>query len=471
MPDVSPIDSLLEHLKISRGFDFTGYKRTTLERRIAKRMAQVGMEDHLVYRDHLELDPDEFAHLFNTILINVTSFFRDPQVWEHVRDEVIPALLGVLGPDEPIRVWSAGCSSGQEPYTVAMLLAEALGLEQFQARVKIYATDVDDEALTEARAAVYTDEQVQGVPPELLERYFVHQDRSHVVRKDVRRVVIFGRNDLVQDAPISRIDLLTCRNTLMYFNAETQARILKRLHFGLASHGVLLLGKSEMLITHSDLFVAGDLKRRLFRPVPNGGERISEAPPASGPAVQLGEGAAIRDLAFDSAPVAQVVLDDRDHVIAINRQARTLFGLAPADLGRPLRDLELSYRPADLRSNLELAATERRSVGLGLVTHVMPSGERRTLDVSVTPVSREDETGGAAIAFADVTLHQQLRAELESSKTELENAYEELQSTVEELETTNEELQSTNEELETTNEELQSTNEELETINGELQQR
>ncbi len=436
MADDSPIDSLLEHLKVARGFDFTGYKRTTLERRITKRMAEVGITDHLAYRDHLEMDPDEFAHLFNTILINVTAFFRDPPVWEYVRDEVIPELLAAIGPDEPIRVWSAGCSSGQEPYTIAILLAEAIGMEAYLERVKIYATDVDDEALAEARAAGYTDEQVEGVPPELLERYFVQQARSHAVRKDLRRAVIFGRNDLVQDAPISRLDLITCRNTLMYFNAETQSCILKRLHFGLASRGILLLGKSEMLITHSDLFVTRDLKRRVFRPVPTADERIGQAYLAATPALQLGEGAAIRDLAFDSAPVAQVVLDEHDRVIAINRQARTLFGLSPADLGRDLRDLELSYRPADLRSNLELAAAERRSVSLGLVTHVMPSGERRTLDVSVTPVSREDETVGAAIAFTDVTLQQHLRAELESSKTELENAYEELQSTVEELEAT-----------------------------------
>ncbi len=469
MAEPLPIDSLLDYLKVARGFDFTGYKRTTLERRIAKRMDEVGIDDHLAYRDHLEIDADEFAHLFNTILINVTAFFRDPPAWEYLRDEIIPELLETMGSEEPIRVWSAGCSSGQEPYTIAMLLAEAIGMEAYLQRVKIYATDVDDEALAEARMAVYTDEQVEGVPPELLERYFVQQARSHAVRKDLRRAVIFGRNDLVQDAPISRIDLLTCRNTLMYFNAETQSRILKRLHFGLAPRGILLLGKSEMLITHSALFATSDLKRRVFRPVPNGNERVGHAYVTATPALQLGEGAAIRDLAFDSAPVAQVVLDEHDRVIAVNRQARTLFGLTPADLGRDLRDLELSYRPADLRSNLELAASERRSVGLGLVTHVMPSGERRTLDVSVTPVSREGDTVGAAIAFADVTFQQHLRSELESSKAELENAYEELQSTVEELETTNEELQSTNEELETTNEELQSTNEELETMNEELQ--
>jgi two-component system CheB/CheR fusion protein len=469
MTPTSSIEPLLEHLKLTRGFDFTGYKRATLERRVAKRMEEVGIDDHLVYRDHLEVDPGEFAQLFNTILINVTSFFRDAPVWEHLATRTIPALLEALGDTGPIRVWCAGCSSGEEPYTIAMLLAEALGTAAYLERVKIYATDVDDEALAEARAAIYTDEQIKGVPAELLEKYFVHRDRHHTFRTDLRRTVIFGRNDLVQDAPISRIDLLSCRNTLMYFNAETQAQILRRLHFALSSNGVLLLGKSEMLITHSDLFVADDLKRRLFRPVRRRDERTGTAYLEASSALRPETGSAICDQAFDAAPVGQVVLDPAEHVIAINAEARRLFGLVAGDVGRPLRDLEVSYRPADLRSNLDVAAEDGHRVALGLVAHTTASGDRRTLDVSVTPVLRDGEVIGSSVAFADVTVQQKLRSALENSKEELENAYEELQSTVEELETTNEELQSTNEELETTNEELQSTNEELETMNEELQ--
>ena len=464
----SPLDLLLDHLKLSRGFDFTGYKRSTLERRIVKRMEAVGAADYLAYRDYLELHPDEFGHLFNTILINVTGFFRDAPVWDEMAATTLPELLGALGDEGPIRVWSAGCSSGEEPYTVAMLLCEALGDRAYLERVKIYATDVDDDALAQARAAVYSDKAVETIPPALLEKYFEHKERRHSFRKDLRRSVIFGRNDLVQDAPISRIDLLSCRNTLMYFNAETQARILNRLHFALNDTGVLLLGKSEMLITHSDLFVAGDLKRRLFAKVPRPSVRdrppLSTVPPPTGE-----ENSALGELAFDSAPVAQVVVDAQEVVRAVNRQGRALFGLSHADLGRPLRDLELSFRPVDLRTNIERAAQERRTIALGFVEHTVPSGERRVFDVQVTPIQSHDDLAGATVAFADVTLQQHLRGELETSKVELENAYEELQSTVEELETTNEELQSTNEELETTNEELQSTNEELETMNEELQ--
>ena len=470
MPSVpaspSSLDVLLEYLKHSRGFDFTGYKRTTLERRIAKRMDQIGVSDHVTYRDHLELHPEEFKGLFNTILINVTAFFRDTAVWEELAETTIPDLLSTLGDDGPIRVWCAGCASGEETYTIAMLLSEALGEETYLRRVKIYATDVDDEALAEARTAVYSDKAVETVPPALLEKYFELGDRGYAFRKDLRRSVIFGRNDLVQDAPISRIDLLTCRNTLMYFNAETQASILHRLNFALNTWGTLLLGKSEMLITHSDLFVPSDLKRRLFVKVPRAPHRERVAAPHQGPEPR---DTLVRDLAFDSAPTAQVVVDAADRVVAVNRQARSAFGLTQADVGRALRDLELSYRPADLRTNLELATRERRTIVLGVVVHKTPSGERRSFDVQITPFAQGGEAVGATVAFNDVTVQQHLRAELETSSAELENAYEELQSTVEELETTNEELQATNEELETTNEELQSTNEELETLNEELQ--
>jgi two-component system CheB/CheR fusion protein len=225
-----------------------------------------------------------------------------------------------------------------------------------------------------------------------------------------------------------------------------------------------------MLITHSELFAPQDLKRRLFTRVPRMTARDRPHPPPDA-SPDLPVNAFVRDLAFDSAPAAQVVVDAVGTIVAVNRQARSLFGLCHADLGRPLRDLELSYRPVNLRSNLQLAALERRTIVLAGVEHTVPSGDQRTFDIHISPMIADDQPAGATVAFADVTLQQHLRSELETSKAELENAYEELQSTVEELETTNEELQSTNQELETTNEELQSTNEELETINEEIRRR
>src|SRR3954449_8655013 len=257
-------EALLEFLKRARGIDFTGYKRTSLERRFRRRLVTVGCASFGDYLDYLEVHPDEYEALFDTLLINVTEFFRDTQPWEYLRDAVLPPLLAAKDPTEPIRVWSAGCASGQEPYSVAMLLAEALGEEAYRERVKIYATDIDADALDAARQATYGAREVESVPPELLERYFTPVESGFTFRKDLRRAIIFGRNNLVQDSPISKLDLLVCRNTLMYFTAETQARVLRHFHFALQDAGALVLGKSELMISHRDLFAPVDLKKRIF---------------------------------------------------------------------------------------------------------------------------------------------------------------------------------------------------------------
>jgi two-component system CheB/CheR fusion protein len=282
--------------------------------------------------------------------------------------------------------------------------------------------------------------------------------------------VIFGRNDLVQDAPISRIDLLLCRNTLMYFTAETQGQILGRLNFAVRDSGYLFLGKSEMLLTHGDLFVPVDLKCRLFARVPRPSLRDRLTFLTNGEAPGPSEaGVGLRDSAFELGPVPQILVDHDGALGAVNQAAQAMFGLGRADFGRPLQDLEISYRPLELRAGIERAYASARSVGLGQVTWPAGGTDRR-LDVDVNPIiDGGGNVAGAAVTFTDVTERTRLTDELERSKRELETAYEELQSTVEELETTNEELQSTNEELETTNEELQSTNEELETMNEELQ--
>jgi two-component system CheB/CheR fusion protein len=464
------LEVLLTYLKRTRGFDFSGYKRTSLERRIRKRMEAVGVGDYSDYVDYLEVHQDEFPALFDTILINVTGFFRDPPAWDYYSSEVLPRLFEAIGPNDPIRVWCAGCASGEETYTMAMVLAEALGTREYLERVKIYATEVDEDALNQARQGSYAHGDVEAIPAPLLERYFEQGDQRYSFRKDLRRTVIFGRNDLTQDAPISRIDLLTCRNTLMYFNAETQSRILNRFHFALNPWGFLFLGKSEMLITHTDLFRPINLKRRVFAKVhkPTLRDRLltfshGGAEPSAVPVAEL------RDGAFETAAGARVLVDADGVVVLVNAQARSLFGVSQTDLGRPLKDLELSYRPVDLRSNLELAYNERRPISISNVAAISTSGDPRTLDIHITPLHSGDRVLGASIVYSDTTRERRLEDELESSKRELGTAYEELQSTVEELETTNEELQSTNEELETTNEELQSANEELETMNEELQ--
>ena len=234
---------LLDYLQRTRGFDFTAYKRSSLRRRILKRMQTVGIATIADYNDYLEVHAEEFEPLFNTILINVTSFFRDAPVWDYVWHQAMPMIQAQKRNDEPVRMWSAGCSSGEEAYSLAIVAAEVFGSEGFRNNVKIYATDIDNEALNQARQANYGPRQLREMPPELLGKYFEPQNGRYVFNKDLRRAVIFGRHDLLQDAPISHVDLLVCRNTLMYFNAEAQAKILNRFAFATRNNGLLLLGK------------------------------------------------------------------------------------------------------------------------------------------------------------------------------------------------------------------------------------
>ena len=467
-------EALLEYLKRSRGFDFTGYKRSGLRRRILKRMQQRQIDGFADYLDYLEVHPEEFALLFNTILINVTAFFRDAPAWAVLANEIIPRIVSAKLSDEPIRVWSAGCASGEEAYTIAIILAEALGLEAFRQRVKIYATDVDEEALTQARQAMYSAKAVNELAPDMLGKYFEQVGTQYIFRPDLRRAVIFGRHDLIQDAPIPRLDLIVCRNTLMYFNAEAQARVLARFHFALNERGFLFLGKAEMLLTHTTFFTPVDLKHRMFNklPRPHFRDRMLILAHAGNSEANhhVMRQVRLRDMAFDLIEVPQVVIDLDGNLALANEQARALFGLHRRDLGRPFQDLDVSYRLVELRAPIEQAYASRRPIQLRNIERLLPNQERQYLDVGVTPLIDPDgHVLGASLTFHDVTRYNQLQAELEKSKQELETAYEELQSTNEELETTNEELQSTVEELETTNEELQSTNEELETMNEQLQ--
>ncbi|BBX46256.1 PAS domain S-box protein [Mycobacterium cookii] len=466
-------EALLRFMRDSRGFDFTGYKRTTLVRRVRHRMSQAGFDTYEQYLDELQASSEEFSALFNTILINVTAFFRDPEAWEYVKSEVIPSLLAEREPDAPIRVWSAGCASGQEAYSLAILLADAMSPDAFRQRVKIYATDVDEDALTEARAASYDAKSVESVPEVLLKRHFEQVNGRYTLNKDLRRSVIFGRNDLVKDAPISRVDLLVCRNTLMYMNAETQRIMLGKMHFALAPLGVLFLGHAEMLLSHSDWFTPLSLKQRIFRKAPGSYTGMERYDPAATLYERHGDLSAlmtVRELAFRASPVAQIVVTGEDTVAMVNEEAESLFGLSARDIGRLLRDLEISYRPIELRGYLEQAKVERRSIRIPDVEWARPGAETVWFEIHINPlVDTENGLLGVSIVFFDVTATRALFDKLVHTNRQLEAAYEELQSTNEELETTNEELQSTVEELETTNEELQSTNEELETMNEELQ--
>lgn len=466
------LEELLRYLRDRRGFDFAGYKRASLARRIARRMHATGAENFSSYVDILEANPDEFAELFDTILINVTDFLRDKEAWAYLAGEVIPSIASAKAPTEYIRVWTAGCASGEEAYSLAVLFSEAVGEERFRDSIKIYATDADEGALALGRLGRYPAGRVDAAfGRQRALRFFEFEGDQAVFRQDLRRSLIFGRHDLVQDPPISKIDLLSCRNTLMYFTAELQKSVLSNFHFALNPHSYLFLGKSETMAATTDhLFEPVELRRRVFRK--DGSVRA--VPPValrSGPPAEIGEGrhGPLNDV-FEQSPTPQIVLDASGVLKMANRAARRLFGLGSLELGHPLSGIDLLSEALDVSGLVEQSMRARRSLVVEDLTWSARDGqESSSFDAHVTPLETRLGTSAAVISFVDVGRFSKLRSELARTKAEVETAYEELRSTIEELETTNEELQSTNEELETTNEELHSSNEELETINEELQ--
>lgn len=276
-PDLEPV---VEKISTEHGFDLRGYKRTTLYRRIRKRMSDVrcaAVDDYLV---RLETDPQEYPQLVNTVLINVTEFFRDPPAWEYLQEAVMEPGLRKRSPGEPVRVWSVGCATGEEAYGLAMLFAE-LALPAARA-AKIYATDMDEGALAAARAGVYDSDDLRNVSPTRRQRFFEELPGGRCrVRRELRSMVIFGHHNVLEHAPISRLDLLVCRNLLIYFDAETQQQILKRFHYALREQGILFLGKAETLMSRSPFFRAMDPRHRVFQKSCGDGS-TSRSLPASG---------------------------------------------------------------------------------------------------------------------------------------------------------------------------------------------
>src|SRR5262249_25420257 len=235
------------------------------ERRLKKRMAEVGVRDYSSYMEHVRANSDEVNALLNTVLINITEFFRDPQAWEYLRQKVLPSLLRDKRAGEGFRAWCAGCASGEEVYSLAILIAEFLGNKLPEHDVRIYATDIDDDALNIARRAEYPAEKLRRLRAEWRSKYFQQNRSNYRVNREIRRMVVFGRSNLAHDAPISHVNLIICRNVLIYFGAEAQRQILTRLHYALEKDGVVFFGKAESQLTNSQLFVPLNSRWRIFR--------------------------------------------------------------------------------------------------------------------------------------------------------------------------------------------------------------
>ena len=469
-PDNAGFQSLIGYIQESRGVDFRGYKTTSLRRRITLRMEQIGVAGLAAYQAYLQAHPEELGELMNTILINITSFFRDAEAWETLNTTVVRKLAASDQHDR-IRIWSIGCASGQEPYSLAMLFAEAMGLSEFGRRVKIYATDLDEPALAIARRATYQARDVESVPQPLRDKYFDNSGDRYVVNRELRKCVIFGRHNIVHEAPISRVNLIVCRNLLIYLETDTQNAVLPRLHYALVDDGVMFLGRAETQLARSKLFRSIDIKHRLFQKVPQEWRRMRRGnvmagiEPDSDPPLQS---RLLADI-VDSAGSAYLVIDADGILVFANLLARRLLEVGDASIGRPFRDLAISYRPVELRSHIEDVHREARPIRIEHQEYHRPPADPIRISIDVAPLkARDGNTSATLLTFTDTTRTFRLQQDLEAAQETLETTNEELQSANEELETTNEELQSTNEELETTNEELQSTNEELETTNEEL---
>jgi two-component system CheB/CheR fusion protein len=260
----SEFETLLDYLKHSRECDLTSYKRSTLMRRFRHRMQRINIDTYQSYLQYLQSHSEEHLALLSDVLINFTGFFRDRNTWVYLVTEVLPKIIDSKQSDEPIRVWSAGCSTGAEISSFLILLAEVLGAEFCQQRIQCYATDADKDALQQAQRAIYNDLEIIGIPPNLLKKYFRRTEQGSVFYPELRRIITFERHDLMKDAPLPAIDLLICRNVLMYFTLEAQKFILTRFHSVLKNTGFLFLGQAESIVHYRQLFTPVNLRQRIY---------------------------------------------------------------------------------------------------------------------------------------------------------------------------------------------------------------
>jgi two-component system CheB/CheR fusion protein len=509
------VDQIIALMRSRTDVDFTHYKRSTIRRRIGRRMALRGLESLGEYQKVLREDPVEVRNLHQDFLIRVTQFFRDPEAFETLKDKVFPALVGDRAPGTPIRIWVTGCSTGEEVYSLAIALLEFLGTLPDSFPIKILATDLNESALDRARAGIYVDNIEVDVSPERLRRFFARVDGHYHISKSIRELCVFSRHNLATDPPFSRLDLVSCRNVLIYMDTALQRRVLPVLHYALGPGGFLFLGASESIGPFQDLFTVVDSRHRIFGKKPSAGpppidftsalnteirgRRIAREEPGAPIWSALDvQREADRIMLARYAPVG-VVIDEALTVLQFRGRTASYLepapGMASLDLLRMLREGLL----AEVRSAINQAKAENTTfVREGL--HLVESGAGRPVKVEVIPFKvppagvrfflvlfQEAAALGPAApapAFAELPapapeqhvlqLQQELaalREYLQSVIEEQESTNEELKSANEEILSANEELQSTNEELQTAKEEAQSANEELATVNEELRHR
>ena len=491
------------------GHEFGGYKEKTFLRRVQRRMGVLQIVGVATYLERLREDPDEATLLFRDLLIGVTAFFRDPEAFEALGALALPRLLEGKGAGDVVRVWVPGCASGEEVYSLAVLLREHVDALPSAPKLQIFGTDIDERALTAARAGRFPAEAMEGMDPERLRRFFVEDAGAFVPVKEVRDACIFSTHSLVRDPPFSRIDLISCRNLLIYLDVELQAQVVPIFHYALRPGGHLFLGAAESVSQHANLFVPVDKRHRIFVrrehgglhvrfQLPSTGVRAATASAASGPREPFTVAASLRravDLqVLERFAPAHVVADREGDVVYYS--ARTGKYLEPA-AGVATRQLFAMARKGlrlDLRGAFEEAlATRRPAARAGVAVEIEGRGVQR-ISLTVEPLEAREADNLFLVLFDDqgppltaeeaerglspgapgsdaLRLESELRDtrdRLQGTIEEYETALEELKAANEELVSMNEEFQSANEELETSKEELQSINEELQTVNQEL---
>jgi two-component system CheB/CheR fusion protein len=490
-----PGEALAEVYSVLRsrtGHDFSEYKDRTFQRRVQRRMQVVQTAKLEDYVERLRRDPEQVHALFRDLLIGVTDFFRDAAAFQDLEKMVIPKLFEGRGADDEVRVWVTGCSTGEEAYSIAILLREQCEKLIAPPKVQIFASDIDEAAMVVARAARYPGNLVKEVSPERLRRFFVHEGSTYTVLKELREMCIFSTHSVIRDPPFSRLDLISCRNLLIYLKPSLQAQVIPVFHYSLRPGGYLFLGGSENLSRHGELFVTIDRKSRISqrrdlvsRPalplrqfLPNARRDLAGAE-SSGTLLQRSD--MLRRIA------ATVVERFAPSYVIIDESGQTLFFssgtgkyLQPA-AGPPNGDIVAMARPG-LRVDLRAALLRAKETGQRVLRDrvaVQINGGTQRVSVAVEPIGHGKETA-YAVVFIDrgpirtdeepeATRPGNEDASIKQIEQELQDTKERLQSTIEELETANEEFRSSNEELLSVNEELQSTNEELETSKEELQ--
>jgi two-component system CheB/CheR fusion protein len=517
-------DKIFFLLRSRTGHDFSLYKRSTIRRRVERRMAVHQIDQLQAYIRYLELTPVEVDALFRDLLIGVTNFFRDSEIFDEIQKQVIPRLFTGKPAGAPIRVWVAGCSTGEEAYSLAILLRERMDDLKTDFKVQVFATDIDRESIDQARAGVYPSSIVADVSPERLAQFFdqEHPDgSSYRIRKTIRDMLIFSEHDVAKDPPFSKLDLISCRNLLIYMGNELQKRLLPLFHYALNPGGILVLGSSESVGEFGKLFTTIDRKAKVYQRTAtdftlqrSGVARLFPRLPdtEAGPGARTGGASdrklplheiAIRTLLAHYAPVGALVNERGDILYLLGRTGRYLEptpGEASMNIFRMAREGLQGDLTIALHRAVSLGTVENR-FGLRVKTEesfaianltvmpvpgdpegMMPRGlflvileEAGTDEPKVLSEAAVDRVDGPLVPDLNgyiIRLKQELRAKdeyLQTAVEELETSNEELRSAHEEMQSVNEEMQSTNEELETSKEELQSVNEELATVNNELQ--